>query len=555
MKKSIYLFVLFLFSTLLIQPPHAAPLQDDTAYQEKIKNLELLLKSINHVSEKLTAVQEILQSPSGIGREQELRAQIHELSLKLSDMERSFDQLSTDVDLGDFQAKKKKGVDWNEELSELLAPLMRETKKLTSHPREIERLRNDIELYGAQLAVIDTALKSLIALLSHTNNPQLIEKLNGIIAGWKNREREIKAQMNIAAQQLEQKLAQRKSLSQSLKEVLQIFFKSRGRNLMVAFLGFVFVWLSLRSIHRLIRRYSPFHRRHRSIYVRSFDMFYVFLTGIFSILAFLVVLYIFGDWVLLSLAIIFVLGIGWASKQAIPRFWRQAALMLNFGPVREGEVVVYHGLPYEVISINITTELVNKYLAGSYIRLQLKDLLELRSRPLFKNESWFPSRLGDWVRLSDGTHGKVVGQSPEIVELELLGGASKTYRTADYLAQSPMNLSDGYRLWITFGLDYAHQAIITQEIPAVLEKAIMDGLKTEGHGDSINRIKVQFKEAASSSLDLAILADFNGSAGPTHSLLKRTIQRICVDTCNIHNWVIPFQQVTVHMAASSGHPE
>jgi len=123
-----------------------------------------------------------------------------------------------------------------------------------------------------------------------------------------------------------------------------------------------------------------------------------------------------------------------------------------------------------------------------------------------------------------------------------------TYRTADYLSRSPMNLSCGFRLWITFGLDYAHQGIITQEIPAILEQAIIDGLTGEGHGDSINTIKAQFKEAGPSSLDVAIIADFKGSAGSKYKLFDRAIQRICVDTCNRHRWVIPFQQVRVHMA-------
>jgi hypothetical protein len=555
MKKSVYLLILFLFTTWPIHPLPATQPQGKPAHQEKIKNLELLIKSIDHVSKKLAEVQSLLQSPRGIGREQELRSQINELSLKLKDLETTFAQLSSEVDLGEFREEKKKGVDWDEELTELLSPLIRETRKLTVRPREIEKLRSNTERYKSQLEVIEKASKNLSALLSQAGNPQLIEKLNSTIKVWENRKREITTQMNIAVQQLEQKLGKRKPLSQSVQEVLKIFFKSRGRNLMLAFVAFVFVWFVLRYIHRLIQKFSPLHKIGRAFYVRVFDMIYIILTVILSILALLGVLYSFGDWVLLSIAIIFALGIGWASKQAIPRFWRQATLLLNLGPVREGEVVVYNGLPYEVASINLSTELKNRGLEGGYIRLPLKDLTELRSRPIFQDEPWFPSRRGDWVKLSDGTHGKVVAQSPEIVELELLGGASKTYTTMDYLSQSPMNLSSGYRLWITFGLDYAHQAIITREIPAIFEKAIIDDLTVQGHGDSINRIRVEFEEAGASSLDLAVLADFKGNAGSKYSLLSRAIQRICVDTCNVHHWVIPFQQVTVHVAEPSDHPE
>lgn len=547
-RKSILILILFLFSILPIHALHAAPLSDKAGHQAQIRNLELLLKSIEGTSEKIAALQEILQSSRGLGREQELRSQINELSLRLRDMERTFDQLSTGVDVRVFQVEEKKELDWNLELTELLGPVIRELKKMTSRPRQIEKLRNRIELYKSQLPATKKALKNLEALLAQATNPPLIESLNSTKRTWEGKHREIRTQMNIAVHQLEQKLGERKPLSQSLREILEIFFKSRGRNLILSFLAFVFIWFVLHCIHKLIQRYSPFHRKERSFYVRIFDMLYIFLTVIVSLLALLAVLYFFGDWVLLAIAIIFILGIAWASKQAIPRFWSQAKLILNFGPVREGERVIYNGLSYEVTSINLFTELVNRDLEGGRIRLPLKDLLELRSRPISENEPWFPSRCGDWIILNDATHGKVVVQTPEIVELELLGGASMTYRTVDYLSRSPMNLSCGFRLWITFGLDYAHQRIITEEIPAILEQAIIDGLTGEGHGDSINTIKVQFKEVGPSSLDVAIMADFKGGAGSKYRLLDRAIQRICVDTCNRHHWVIPFQQVRVHMA-------
>jgi energy-coupling factor transporter transmembrane protein EcfT len=279
-------------------------------------------------------------------------------------------------------------------------------------------------------------------------------------------------------------------------------------------------------------------------------LLYIVFTVVLSFFVLLGVLYSLGDWVLLSIAIIFVLGIGWASKHTLPRFWNQATLMLNFGSVREGEVVIYKGIPYEVISVNIYSQLENKDLEDGFIRLHINDLVELRSRPMFKNEPWFPSRRGDWVKLNDGTYGEVVGQTPDMVKLKLLGGAHKFYKTSDYLSQSPTNLSAGFRIPVTFGLDYQHQDIIIQEVPGIIERAITEGLSEAGYGNSIEKIRVEFKEAGPSSLDIAVLAEFNGNAGARYRALERAIQRICVDTCNLHHWIIPFQQVTVHMAGA-----
>jgi hypothetical protein len=59
---------------------------------------------------------------------------------------------------------------------------------------------------------------------------------------------------------------------------------------------------------------------------------------------------------------------------------------------------------------------------------------------------------------------------------------------------------------------------------------------------------VDFKQAASSSLDIEISADFSGDAASSYVHIKRIIQRVCVDVCTEKQWTIPFNQMTVHMA-------
>ena len=555
MRKYLFLpLLLLLFTVSALQIPCAVAAQPDADNQAKISNLESLLQTIRNLSRMISATQEVLHSPKGIGREQELRLQINTLTQKLREAEEGFARLSTNVDLSAFQEKeKKKKMEWNQELTELLGPVISELKKVTSRPRKIEELRSNIENYEAQQQTAQKAKANLLALMSYTSNPKLIEKLNNIIRIWQKRENEINTQMAIAVQQLEKALGEKKSLTQSFQELMQIFFKSRGKNLLLAFLAFGFVWVALHYLHKLIQRLSPFHKKGRAFAVRIFDLLFIVFTVVLSFLALLGVLYSLGDMVLLSIAIIFVLGIGWASKKALPRFWNQATLILNFGAVREGEVVVYKGIPYEVISVNMYSQLENKDLEDGFIRLHINDLLDLRSRPMFKNEPWFPSRRDDWVKLNDGAYGRVVAQTPDMVKLRMHGGAYKFYKTSDYLSQSPVNLSSGFRVPVTFGLDYQHQAVIVQEVPGIIEKALIERLTEEGYGDSIERIKVEFKEAGPSSLDVIALAEFNGNAAPGYWALERAIQRICVDTCNLHGWIIPFQQVTVHMADPGNH--
>jgi hypothetical protein len=78
-------------------------------------------------------------------------------------------------------------------------------------------------------------------------------------------------------------------------------------------------------------------------------------------------------------------------------FVREVTLLLNLGAVREGERVMYNGIPWLVRSLNFYTRLVNPELEGGDIRLPLRDFHDLRSRSFDANEPWFPTRLNDWV--------------------------------------------------------------------------------------------------------------------------------------------------------------
>lgn len=548
-----HLLIFVLISVLFIFSRGYAEEQSDILngqndIKARLANMTMLMQTIDNLNADIEKLQTALQSQSGIGREQNLRAEILGLSDQKEEMEATFNQLATDVDTRKDLEDKKAGVDWQSELKELVGPLIREVKKITAHPREIERLRNQVEKYETQLPKAKKAIKNIDILLPLAKEEQLVQKLKQTRRFWQNRLDEIQTRMDINSRMLERKLDQRKTFSESAREVMQIFFKSRGRNLIVSFLAFVLTVGVFFYLHGQIRKISPIHRNERSIYTRLFDVVYYLLTVIFALLSIFGVLYIFGDWLLLSIAAIFLIGIGWASKMAIPLVWVQARLLLNLGPVREGEVVVYKGLPYEVATLNLYTTLVNKTLDGGRIRIPIKDLLDMRSRPITENEPWFPCERGDWVKLDNGTHGKVIVQTPESVKLQLLGGAVVTLKTGDFLSLFPVNLSNGFRLSIEFGLDYACQGEITERIPRVFTEELAEGLKSRGFEKSMVGISVQFKTAGLNSLDLEIMADFNGASGPDYNILQRAISGICVDICNRNRWEIPFSQVCVHMA-------
>jgi hypothetical protein len=300
--------------------------------------------------------------------------------------------------------------------------------------------------------------------------------------------------------------------------------------------------LGARSLIKLIPgynlKYKPFHIRLFEILARMAAMFVVLFVLV-------LVFYIFEDWVLLSLSIILFIGIGWAAKHTLPRFWQQSQLMLNIGAVREGERIIYQGVPWMVKTINIFCILENPDLEVS-IRLPIEELLDKTSRPFHKSESWFPCRRNDWVILSDGTWGHVAGMSHEMVQLALAGGAKKTYQTSDFLGQAPLNISLGFSLKEVFGVSYDIQKDITGKVLETLLAHIRGAIEKEGYDKGFVNVQVDFQAAGSSSLDLVVIAEFKGEMAPQYYKLSRAIQRWCVDACTANNWEIPFPQLTVH---------
>jgi hypothetical protein len=530
----------------IAQPPTGPSPTSESLEKQTI--LLGILRSINQLEQELKAKQQEWHSPEGAGLKEELTQDIQQISIRLKVLRENLNELATGVDMKIFTQQENEDVDWQKSVVDLLRPLISELSRLSTRPREIEYLRREIAVYQKQRQLIDKAIKSIESLRQQQLQPSLVTYLRQLQQEWKGRQQDIDTQLSLTSQHLQQQLDEQPSLAESIQTLLQLFFRSRGRNFLLACLAFVLVWLMLHRLQSWFQSLRLFHHKSHTFSVRLFHVIYTFFTIVGAVLSFILVLYYFEDWVLLTLALLFLLGIAWTSKQALPRFAREVTLLLNIGAVRERERVMYNGIPWLVQSLNFHTRLVNPELEGGDIHLPLRDFHDLRSRPYKSNEPWFPTRMNDWVLLSDQTLGKVVLQTPEMVRLLLLGGARRTFSVADFLAQSPLVLSTGFRLEVVFGLDYQYQARITQEIPLQLSTKLHEALEQEGYAQHLVNLTIEFAEAAASSLNLQVLADFGGEAAPQYHLLRRAIQRFSVDACNDNGWVIPFTQLTLHVA-------
>jgi hypothetical protein len=141
----------------------------------------------------------------------------------------------------------------------------------------------------------------------------------------------------------------------------------------------------------------------------------------------------------------------------------------------------------------------------------------------------------------------VLLQTPEVVQLQVIG-STKTWPVADFLALHPRNLSlDGFAIPISFGVDYSHQRDVLTTLPAQLRAHIEQQIARQPFRDHLKDLIVDFNEAAASSLNLIIVGVFKGAGAADYWSIRRFLQRCAVEACNRHGWVIPFDQLTVHL--------
>jgi small-conductance mechanosensitive channel len=498
---------------------------------EEVRRLETRVREESDERAKLAAIEDLRAAEAELAR-----------------VQRSLDATITGVDMDDYEGSEQ-SFDLEAEVKNLLAPLIEQLKQLTAEPRQIENLRSEVERHAVRAAVAERAVRNVATLREGVSDPALQAVLAEAERRWTERRNELRNLQAIARSQLDRRLSERQSLMESTRALFGDFVRTRGLNLLMAIAAGTVVLFGLRLLYRPIARAAS--RRGTSFYARLLAVLFHVLRLLFALIAALLVLYVAGDWVLLGLALVFLLGLAWAGKQALPRFVEEIRLLLNLGSVREQERLVLSGLPWRVDRLHLYTRLVNPALTGGELRIPIRSLIGLQSRPSAERESWFPCAEGDWVRLEDGTRGRVVLQSPEFVQLVKLGGARVTYQTGEFLAARPENLSVAFRVRSTFGVDYRHQPISTSSIPALMQERLQVGLAELAGKENVLNVGVEFKAAGSSSLDVEVLADFKGEVASRSEALERAVQRILVETCNQEGWVIPFTQVAVHQAAAA----
>ena len=403
-----------------------------------------------------------------------------------------------------------------------------------------------LDYFGERIPIAQGAIDNLDTLLVNADNETVRQSLMQMQGEWQNQLTFMTSQLQSAEFQLAKLESTEVSLTEASQSYFKTFVRNRGLYLGQAILAVLGVLLLGRLVYRALERFMPGYRAElRSFRTRLFDLLFRIGIMMAAILGPMVVFYLAEDWMLFSIGLLLLLGIALTLRTAVPRFWHQIQLFLNIGTVREGERIEVDGLPWRVKQINFFTLLENPT-ADLELRIKIDDLVDLRSRPFNPAEPWFPCQKGDWVLLPDQRRGKVVGISPELVQMIERGGAHRTFHTQEFLSQSPINLSTNFRIKETLGISYDHLQIATTDVLAQLESYLTQRIEAEGYAETLLNLRIEFENAAASSLDVVVIADFSGQVADIYNRLRRAIQRWNVDACAEFGWTIPFPQLSIH---------
>ncbi|MCG6899731.1 MAG: hypothetical protein LJE75_06970 [Gammaproteobacteria bacterium] len=523
----------------------AAP-ANDKQLQNTLKTLQSLIKLQSDLKQDIKEYSQQLADAQTAVEKSDIQSRLDKSEADLQTTTRNLKGIAAGADISSLRVVEEQQFSLQEELFSLLKPALKELKDMTSHVRIKSELKDKIAYYTEKQPVAELAVANLMGLVASNEDEALGRYLEGMLADWRQQLTFIQSELQSAELQLEKLERSEASLADASQSYLKSFFQQRGLYLTQAILAVMVVLLLSRLSYRGMVKLIPGYRKeHRSFRIRLLDLAHRFLTVILAIMGPMVVFYVVEDWVLFSLGILLLLGIGLTLRQALPRYWQQIQLFLNVGSVREGERIDMDGLPWRVRTINIFCQLENPTAELSQ-RVRIDDLVDLKSRPFKRGDPWFPCKKDDWVLLSDGMRGKVSGISQELVELIQRGGAHCTYQTADFLGLSPINLSRNFRLKETIGISYDLQRESVAAIPDTLKQHIERRADEEGYADHMQNLRVEFEKANSSSLDLVVIADFDGVLADLYGRLQRTLQRWCVEACTEYGWEIPFTQLTLH---------
>lgn len=506
--------------------------------------------SIVDIQDKIAALKTELSEAVTQETKSEIEEKINQLQTRLTQSRTEFEKYALGgVDIN-FLTKVDNDAnltyDWQAELLQIVQPVFSEIQRLTKASREKEEINRELAITQEKINTLERGLAYLKGIPREKLDPAIVKKLDTMDQNWtrflKDLVRDRDHYNNLLGA-----MATDKSFLESLKDGVFDFIKGRGLILLISFTTFSLVlYLLTKLLDFFIQKGQNKRHGQQKVNLRGrlFILLYRVISIIASIIAFLIVLHSMGDMVLFGIAILILLALIFAFRNYVPKYFSEIRLFLNLGSARQGERVIYRGVPWLIERITLySATLHNPALDNGRVRLMLPELETLTSRPLDNDEIWFPAKVGESFILPNGTFGEVKRQTPESVYLNSFN-STIIYPTADFIAGAPTNLSYGYYAVADFGLSYQHFNTPIDEVFTKLNTFITEFLANTALHDQYNSLSVEFRKINEGlSLVYTVIVSMKGSAAGYYFQSGRLLQEACLRCAQKEGWSMPFTNI------------
>lgn len=515
---------------------------------KKILTLKNIISSVDKIRSEIYKKEnekKILES----GEEKtKIYEELKKLSYRSKELKNNFTLVTTGIDIENVHKKDKKETDFNKEIEDIFSPLIHKMKEFTERPRKMESLRRKIDYYKKQLPKIRQGIKNINQFNHYISDNRIKNRLKESKNYWIAQEQEFTTKLELVEHQLFELKNEKVSLNENLNYFYETIIKKRGVNIILALLALVITYLILYSIKLTASKFNPFKDNPKFyLSLKFINVTFYLLSFFIALLAMLITLYITHEWLILAIIIAIILGIMWGAKNTLPQFIDEIKLLLDIGTVRCGEKVIYNGLAWRVESIGFYSYFKNPLLTGGEIRLPLKDLTGLRSRPYDEKEPWFPCKEGDVIIINDepSSWAKVILQTPQVIKFNK-PGLLKSMPVSEFLENKILNLSViPFKIDLFFNIAYKHQAII-DEILNKLSTATEDEFQSSQWSASINKVIVRLVKYKERSLLIRLRVLVKPEAAFSYGPIKISLVKIILTAAQKYNWEIK-ESTSIHL--------
>lgn len=328
LKVSIFIFLLA-YLTIYAPQSHAERENQPTPTQQEYSQHVISPDKLNNIIENITKQKNTLKLKfdqlKEAGSKQEktkIQAKINEITDFISQQKSSFEMIITAGSaLPEPDTSEGDEFNWQQDLLEIVQPIISELRELTEYKRKMDALQKNIVSYELLINEIKEVLEHIAQINKQGLGEEALKQFEKIDKKWKRELAENQQLLLVARLQYGEMVKSQTAREITIGEHFKQFATGRGTTLLMALVAFTLVYFSMLMLWKGILWFSERKPSEKwAYYQRIITLLYHIMMIMLAIAAVFYVLNVRNDQVLVALFIILLVSIIWVLKSSIPRF-------------------------------------------------------------------------------------------------------------------------------------------------------------------------------------------------------------------------------------------